>query len=149
MQCLATPRALWATQIKTMTWNIEGDISDTVWNSADTQALGRIANYYVPDVLTFSEADCSTSTTSIDNLSNDLMTWAKTYLTNWPNVYVYVSTYSDGYEDDAILSRYPMGSFTDQSVPPRGLAGAVVQIPRSTNGVKIYTCHLKADFNEQ
>lgn len=144
----AAPGISGAAQVKVMTWNIADTVSETSWNSSNAQKLGRVANFYQPDVLALNECACGSTETARQKLTQSLTLWADAYLPDWPEKHVYVSALGDGYNRNAFVSRYPMYAFTEQALAPRGLVGAMIDLPGDID-VKVYTAHLKAfsDYN--
>ncbi len=149
------PAAEWGkvapTDLRVMTWNVEDAICST---NAKTEgannwtAVARIVAALKPDVLFLAEtADnvgngTGTTLDSIDDLTttiaefvrggvdafhgNSAVTaWVQKYAPNYDLPYVFVSSYSDGFNRNAVLSRYPFkdlngdGKFARSDIPPQ------------------------------
>ncbi len=131
-------------QIKVMTYNIEGDVGqDAGYNSSAAQNIAKIINYYQPDVLTLSEVEGANTTLA----ANNVVLWCNNYIScfaNLPSSCYYVSSVTDGYEINAIISKYPIVNRVSYSLPPRDLLCGTIQFPDSSQ-VRIFTAHFKAD----
>lgn len=130
-----------AVQIKVMTYNIHQEVGQSAgYDSFNAERIGRIVNFYKPDVFTINELQGNNPINAAVNLKN----WINNYLTYLGNTYyTYIGTYTDGYILDAIVSKYPISDAKSESVAPRGLVSALIDLPGSVD-VRVYTTHLKA-----
>jgi len=141
-----------AQQIRVMQWNVHGTIGDIASNTTDAaKALARIVNYNQPDILLFNELNDSdrphVTAAVIDWVTNNV-----SYLGSVPSsilgapsnatFWVAMSSRTDGYERDGIVSRYPVSNEAAYNIGPRGLHTLRVQLD-GTNVLQVFQAHLR------
>jgi endonuclease/exonuclease/phosphatase family metal-dependent hydrolase len=180
-----------ANDVRIMTWNIQDDICSTntkVEGNNDWSAAARIVAALRPDVLILQECGDNNGegTGSIEDTvaqltttvgmffhggldsfhSNSTITsWVQKYAPGYDLPFVFVSSVTDGYNRNVILSRYPFGdvngdgvaTYSDISIQAdayapggtggiRGFCTAEIQLPRATyaGDLVMGCCHLKS-----
>lgn len=131
--------------LRAMTYNIHQTIGATVgYTSPNAQKIARIVNYYQPDVLVINELEGS----STSGATNSLKLWANTFLPYLGGVpdstyFYYVSPTSDGFNRNAMLSRYPILDRVSYPMSPRDLLCGTIDLPGSTD-LRLFAAHFKA-----
>ena len=178
------------TDLRVMTWNVEDDIRTEISKTANStwDALVRIVAGMRPDVLIIQEAgdnDCSGCLDSVAELTTVLElflyggedpfitgnptveSWVQLFAPDYDLPYIFVPSESDGYNRNAILSRYPFADlngdtkdtladiptvFADEYVTEpgdggiRGFQFAEIDLPDETyvGDVVVGNAHLKS-----
>ncbi|HXI72712.1 MAG TPA: hypothetical protein VNN22_20425 [Verrucomicrobiae bacterium] len=132
--------------VRVMQWNVEKGLGRVENNyNYQPQAIARIVNYNQPDVLLFCEVDAQNLTAAQNQ--DAIINWVTNnvpYLGTQPGVsfYVAVSSKSDGFNRNAVVSRYPIAGETTYDDGLRGLHSFQVQFS-DANSLQVFHTHLK------
>ena len=130
---------------RAMTYNIHQTIGATVgYTSPNAQKIARIVECYKPDILVINELEGS----STSGATNNLKLWVNTYLPYLGGVpdstyFYYVSPTSDGFNRNAIISRYPILDRVSYPMSPRDLLCGTIDIPGPIDP-RVFAAHFKA-----
>ena len=132
--------------VRVMQWNLEKGLGRIENNyNYQPQAIARIVNYNQPDVLLFCEVDAQNLTANQNQAAIiDWVTNNVPYLGTQPGVtfFVAVSSQSDGFNRNAVVSRYPIAGEATFDDGLRGLHSFQLQLS-DANSLQIFHTHLK------
>lgn len=144
------------TTVRVLDYNIKRAIGASDSTVSAQPALAKIINYLKPDIWTISELGGNNVNFNATNAHNYLVTFIQTKLTIFganpqenADFFIYIGTINDGYETEAIVSRYAFASTHTYSDAGggysalRGFVNASVNVPGTTK-LDVFAAHLKA-----